>query len=155
MLPVPEACCLLPPHPFVVSVFPARGFPFTGVLSSVAVLVAGVWIVVHVLADSLFVADAIIVSRCHSSHRCGRCRHRCFCPPSAVAAGSAAVVAVLVAPAEAPSAAIAVAAVTVLAAAAAGFHWRWLWRWWRSLRLLCAWRQRTLRPLGLRSLLLA
>ena len=114
------------------------GFAFTGVLSAVSVLVADVGIVVHVLTDSLFSADAIVVavSSCRSWDAAVT---DAIVLPAAVAAKFAAVVVVLVAPAEAPSAAaaIAVAAVASLVAAA-GPHWRWFWWWWWSLRLLRA-----------------
>ena len=110
------------------------GPPFPG--SSVLLLsssLAYLEIIVHVLADYLFGADAIVVA-VPAVIAVDTAAAVAILIPTAVAVRSTAVVTVLVAPAETPSAvaAVAVAVVVVLVAAAAGPHWRWLWWWlWR------------------------
>ena len=122
-----------------MSVFVAQRFAFTGVISGVAVLIAGAGIVVNVLTNPMFGADAVVVA-VTAAVVVDVAAAEAAALLAVVAARSAAMLAVLVAPIDAPFAVavVAVAATAVAVAAAVGPHWRWLWRWWRSLRLLCA-----------------
>ena len=114
-------------------------FPFPRVPSTVAILVASIKVIIHVLPRALLKDDAIVAAVAVTV-AAGVAVAGAVVLPAAVAAGSAAVVAILITPATAPftGAAVIVVAVAVEAVAAAGPPRRWLRRWRRSLWLLCA-----------------
>ena len=110
------------------SVVSDSGSPFQGSsLSFLSSLLAYLGIVVHVLTNSLFGADAIVAAVA-AAVALDSAIAEAIIISAAVTERSTAVVAVLVAPPEAPSAVTAVAAnvVAVLVTTASGPHWRWL-----------------------------
>ena len=94
-------------------------FPFPGALSAVAILVAGIRVIIHVPPDTLLGASAIVVA-VTVTVAAGVAVAEAVILSAAVAAGSVAVVDILVAPAAAPFAEVAVFVAAVAGAVVAG-----------------------------------